>query len=63
MFDSDPKTLFTYVARHLNRFGLAYLHIIEPRVRGNVVVAQGQARLLRSIFAASSQAASSQQVA
>jgi len=50
MFDSDPKTLFTYVARHLNRFGLAYLHIIEPRVRGNVVVAQGQAPIAAEYF-------------
>jgi N-ethylmaleimide reductase len=54
MTDSDPKSLFTYVAKHLNRFGLAYLHIIEPRVRGNVVVAQGQgpvaAEYLRTIF-------------
>ena len=54
MSDSDPKSLFTYVAKHLNRFGLAYLHIIEPRVRGNVVVEQGQgpvaAEYLRSVF-------------
>jgi N-ethylmaleimide reductase len=54
MSDSDPKSLFTYVAKHLNRFGLAYLHIIEPRVKGNVVVAEGQgpiaAEYLRTIF-------------
>jgi N-ethylmaleimide reductase len=54
MFDSDAKALFTYVARHLNRFGLAYLHIIEPRVKGNVVVAEGQAPIaaeyLRTVF-------------
>jgi N-ethylmaleimide reductase len=54
MSDSDAKVLFTYVARHLNRFALAYLHIIEPRVKGNVVVAQGQgpiaAEYLRAIF-------------
>jgi N-ethylmaleimide reductase len=54
MSDSDPKALFTYVAKQLNRFGLAYLHIIEPRVKGNVVVAEGQgpvaAEYLRSIF-------------
>ena len=54
MSDSDPKALFTYVAKHLNRFGLAYLHIVEPRVRGNVVVAKGQgpiaAEYLRTIF-------------
>ena len=54
MSDSDPKSLFTHVAKHLNRFGLAYLHIIEPRVKGNVVVEEGQgpiaAEYLRTIF-------------
>jgi N-ethylmaleimide reductase len=42
MSDSNPDALFDYVAGQLNRFGLAYLHIIEPRVRGNVVVDEGQ---------------------
>src|SRR6266404_645637 len=54
MSDSDPDALFDYVANELNQFGLAYLHIIEPRVRVNVVVAEGQypiaAALLRKIF-------------
>lgn len=31
MSDSNPKALFTYVADALNRFGLAYLHLVEPR--------------------------------
>lgn len=54
MSDSDPDTLFGYVANELNRFGLAYLHIIEPRVKGNVLVAVGQEAIasqrLRGIF-------------
>src|SRR5271156_4862190 len=54
MSDSDPKALFGYVADALNRFGLAYLHIIEPRVEGAIVVAEGQgpiaAQHLRQIF-------------
>ena len=55
MSDRDPQApLFGYVAEQLNLFGLAYLHIIEPRVRGNVVVAEGQAAIasehLRRIF-------------
>ena len=54
MSDSNSDQLFDYVARQLNRFGLAYLHIIEPRVKGNVVVAQGQGPIatqrLRRIF-------------
>jgi N-ethylmaleimide reductase len=32
MSDSDPQALFAYVAEQLNRFGLAYLHIVEPRL-------------------------------
>jgi len=54
MSDSDPDALFDYVAKELNRFGLAYLHIIEPRVSGNVVTAEGQYAIasarLRKIF-------------
>lgn len=54
MSDSNPEALFTYVAQQLNRFGLAYLHIIEPRVKGNVVIHEGQAPVaserLRKIF-------------
>jgi len=54
MRDSNPTALFTYVARQLNRFGLAYLHIIEPRVKGNVTINEGQgpiaAEQLRKVF-------------
>lgn len=54
MSDSNPQALFAYVAEQLNRFGLAYLHIIEPRVKGNVVIGEGQAPVaseqLRKIF-------------
>jgi len=42
MSDSNPGTLFDYVAEQLNRFRLAYLHIIEPGVKGNVLIAEGQ---------------------
>ncbi len=38
MSDSEPKALFTYVAQQLDRFNLAYLHIVEPRVQGNMDV-------------------------
>jgi N-ethylmaleimide reductase len=52
MGDSMPDVTFPYVAQALARFGLAYLHIIEPRVTGNVSddtppVAAG---LLRPLF-------------
>jgi N-ethylmaleimide reductase len=54
MSDSNPQALFAYVTEQLNQFGLAYLHIIEPRVEGNVLVAEGQAPVvaeqLRKIF-------------
>jgi hypothetical protein len=28
---------------HVNRLGLAYLHIIEPRVKGDLLIGEGQA--------------------
>jgi N-ethylmaleimide reductase len=54
MSDSNPTALFDYVTEQLNRFGLAYLHVIEPRIKGNVLIAEGQAPIateqLRKIF-------------
>ena len=54
MSDTNPGALFDYVAQQLNRFGLAYLHIIEPRIKGNVLIVEGQAPVataqLRKIF-------------
>lgn len=38
MYDSDPVALFDYVTIALNRFGLAYLHLVEPRISGNTTV-------------------------
>lgn len=32
MGDDDPEALFGYVAEQLNRFNLAYLHIVEPEM-------------------------------
>ena len=42
MADSNPRTLFRYVAERLNDVKLAYLHVIEPRVKGGEVIAEGQ---------------------
>lgn len=54
MYDSNWQELFSYVAHRLNKLKLAYLHLIEPRVKGNVVIEEGQgpvaSELLRSIF-------------
>jgi N-ethylmaleimide reductase len=36
MHDSNPETLFSYVAQQLDKLDLAYIHLIEPRVLGNV---------------------------
>jgi N-ethylmaleimide reductase len=54
MSDTNPTALFDYVAEQLNRLGLAYLHIIEPRIKGSDLIAEGQAPIattrLRKIF-------------
>jgi N-ethylmaleimide reductase len=36
MSDSNPEALFSYVAEELDKLDLAYVHLIEPRVLGNV---------------------------
>jgi N-ethylmaleimide reductase len=41
MFDSNPAATFSYVAKRLAPIGLAYLHIIEPRVIGGQEAAEG----------------------
>jgi N-ethylmaleimide reductase len=41
MKDSDPLSLFKYVAEQLNRLDIAYLHVIEPRINGIVEVEAG----------------------
>jgi N-ethylmaleimide reductase len=42
MSDSDPEALHAYLAEGLNRVGLAYLHIIEPRMSGYLVIKEDQ---------------------
>jgi N-ethylmaleimide reductase len=36
MSDTNPEGLFTYVAQQLEPLKLAYLHLIEPRIAGNI---------------------------
>lgn len=52
--DSDPVALFSYVAEQLNKFDLAYLHLIEPRVGGSITThpekGTAAAQQLRPIF-------------
>nr|WP_290224746.1 alkene reductase [Trichocoleus desertorum] len=54
MSDSDPVATFSYVAEALNRFNLAYLHIVEPRADDNFTAGTPASRLttgyFRSIF-------------
>jgi N-ethylmaleimide reductase len=54
MGDSNPEATFGYVADQLNQFGLAYLHIIEPRIVGSEVSEAGLEAVasaqLRKIF-------------
>ena len=42
MADSNPRALFRYVADRLNDFKLAYLHVIEPRIKGGELIAERQ---------------------
>lgn len=41
MSDSNPEALFDYAVEQLNQFGLAYLHIVEPRILGSVLKEEG----------------------
>ncbi len=41
MSDSDPEKTFGYVADKLNDCNLAYLHIVEPRIKGSEEVSDG----------------------
>ena len=41
MGDSNPRALFRQVAERLDGFGLAYLHLIEPRMKGGEPIAEG----------------------
>ncbi len=52
--DSDPKATFGYYVEQLDKLGLAYLHVIEPRVMGTETLDEKQSPVasafLRKIF-------------
>jgi N-ethylmaleimide reductase len=54
MSDSNPIALFDYAADQLNQFGIAYLHLIEPRIKGSYEEVDGMGPVasmhLRKIF-------------
>ena len=41
MHDSSPLELFSYVGEALNAYRPAWLHIIEPRIKGNTEIDEG----------------------
>ena len=43
MSDSNPTATFGYVAGQLDCLGIAYLHVVEPRIKGTEDVAKRQA--------------------
>src|ERR1700730_3962911 len=43
MSDSSPAATFGYVVTELDRLGIAYLHVVEPRIQGIEEIAKGQA--------------------
>jgi N-ethylmaleimide reductase len=50
MLDGDPASTFVQAAKELNRFGLAYLHVVEPVARNH---SQAQPRIaprMRAVF-------------
>ncbi|WP_260929457.1 alkene reductase [Novosphingobium sp. 9] len=53
MHDSNPAATFGYVAERLDALGIAYLHVVEPRIRGTELIAEAEpiaARHLRTAF-------------
>ncbi len=54
MSDSNPEATFGHAAEELRKLGIAYLHLIEPRIAGNAAIAEGLAPVaaaqLKKIF-------------
>ncbi|AQS89399.1 alkene reductase [Neoasaia chiangmaiensis] len=53
MSDSNPQETFGYVAEKLDEMGIAYLHVVEPRIKGTELIAESDAvaaRHLRGAF-------------
>ncbi len=52
--DSDPEATFGHVAKTLDAYGIAYLHIIEPRIKGDSTLHEGHSpvasKYLRPFF-------------
>jgi len=52
--DSNPEATFSYVAKVLDEYRIAYLHVIEPRIKGDDTLHEGHppvaAKYLRAHF-------------
>ncbi|WP_417719010.1 alkene reductase [Salipiger sp.] len=49
--DADPQETFEYVVKGLNRFGLAFLHVVEGATGGSRELAEGQSvTALKDLF-------------
>lgn len=52
--DSDPEATFSHVARVLDSYHIAYMHVIEPRIKGDDTLHEGHppvaVKYLRSHF-------------
>jgi N-ethylmaleimide reductase len=42
MSDSDPAATFGYLTTQLDRLGVAYLHVVEPRIKGTEEISRGR---------------------
>ena len=40
--DSDPRATFGWLAERLSDHGLAYLHVIDPRIKGDTTLHEGR---------------------
>jgi N-ethylmaleimide reductase len=40
--DSDPQATFVWLAERISAFGLAYLHVIDPRIKGDSTLHEGR---------------------
>ena len=53
MSDTDPQATFAYAAARLDAMGIAYLHVVEPRIKGTELIAEAEpvaAKHLRTVF-------------
>lgn len=57
IFDSNPDVTFSHVAKVLNDYKVAYLHVIEPRIKGDSTLHEGHppvaSKSLRPYFSGS----------